>query len=406
LGLSLLILGNGLFKPNISSIVGQLYPHDSDKKDSAYTIFYMGINAGAFLGILLCGYIGEKVGWSYGFGLAGIFMFFGMMQFAFAQKIFGSLGLSPRKEEELAVIDPHANLITEEIIIESKQSKKISRDRIIVIIVFSLFTIFFWMAFEQAGGSMTIFAKDYTNRVLSGNSANIFKWVNSLIVLSAMFILSIVLGNLFKKTFKNYALANIFLGTSFLIIWGLVIWMLKKEFDAPVAEVPASWFSILNSFFIITCAPLFSKIWESKYNPTGPIKFGTGLILLGIGFAILAYGGLTIEQGAKTASVSMVWLILAYLFHTLGELCVSPVGLSYISKLSPVKVVGLMFGIWFVATFIANTLAGLTGSLIDGIVQKYSISIFFMIFAVIPIAAGFVMYGLNKTLLKKMHGIH
>lgn len=406
LGLSLLIIGNGLFKPNISSIVGQLYPHGSDKKDSAYTIFYMGINAGAFLGILLCGYIGEKIGWSYGFGLAGIFMFFGMMQFAFAQKIFGSIGLSPRQEEKLALVDPHANVVTEEIIEESKQSKKVTRDRIIVIIVFSLFTIFFWMAFEQAGGSMTIFAKDYTNRVLSGNSANIFKWANSLIVVSAMLILSLVLFNLFKKTFKKYALSNIFLGTSFLIIWALVFWMLKKEFEAPVASVPASWFSILNSFFIITCAPLFSKIWESKYNPSGPIKFGTGLILLGIGFAILAYGGLPIEQGAHTASVSMVWLILAYLFHTLGELCVSPVGLSYISKLSPVKVVGLMFGIWFVATFIANTLAGLTGSLIDGIVNKYSISIFFMIFAVIPIAAGLVMYGLNKTLLKKMHGIH
>ncbi|MBS1735191.1 MAG: peptide MFS transporter [Bacteroidetes bacterium] len=406
LGLSLMIIGNGLFKPNISSIVGQLYPHDSDKKDSAYTIFYMGINAGAFLGILLCGYIGEKIGWSYGFGLAGIFMFLGMMQFALAQKIFGSIGLSPRKEEKLALTDPHANPITEEIIAEATHSKKISRDRILVIIVFSLFTIFFWMAFEQAGGSMTIFAKDYTNRVLSGGNALVFKWVNSLIVISAMTILSIVLGRLFKKTFKDYALSNLFLGTSFLIIWALVFWMLKKEFDAPVAEVPASWFSILNSFFIITCAPLFSKIWESKYNPTGPIKFGTGLILLGIGFAILAYGGITIEQGAKTASVSMVWLILAYLFHTLGELCVSPVGLSYISKLSPVKVVGLMFGIWFVATFIANTLAGLTGSLIDGIVQKYSISIFFMIFAVIPIAAGLVMYTLNKTLLKKMHGIH
>ena len=406
LGLSLMIIGNGLFKPNISSIVGQLYPHDSDKKDSAYTIFYMGINAGAFLGILLCGYIGEKIGWSYGFGLAGIFMFLGMMQFALAQKIFGSIGLSPRKEEKLALTDPHANPITEEIIAEATHSKKISRDRILVIIVFSLFTIFFWMAFEQAGGSMTIFAKDYTNRVLSGSNALVFKWANSLIVISAMTILSIVLGRLFKKTFKDYALSNLFLGTSFLIIWALVFWMLKKEFDAPVAEVPASWFSILNSFFIITCAPLFSKIWESKYNPTGPIKFGTGLILLGIGFAILAYGGITIEQGAKTASVSMVWLILAYLFHTLGELCVSPVGLSYISKLSPVKVVGLMFGIWFVATFIANTLAGLTGSLIDGIVQKYSISIFFMIFAVIPIAAGLVMYTLNKTLLKKMHGIH
>ncbi|MEO9021677.1 MAG: peptide MFS transporter [Ginsengibacter sp.] len=406
-GLACLIIGNGLFKPNISSMVGQLYSnHDSAKKDSAYTIFYMGINAGAFLGILLCGYIGEKIGWSYGFGLAGIFMFFGMLQFAFAQKIFGTIGLSPKKEESLAINDPHTNPVTEEMEEESHLSQKIIRDRIIVIIVFSISTIFFWMAFEQAGGSMTIFAKDYTNRLLSGNSASIFKWANTLLVVVPMIILTIVLGNLFKKTFKRYALANIFLGTSFVIIWGLVIWMIGRDFSTPVAEVPASWFGILNSFFIITFAPLFSKIWESKFNPSGPIKFGTGLILLGIGFAILAYGGLSIERGAHTASVSMAWLILAYLFHTLGELCVSPVGLSYISKLSPVKIVGLMFGIWFVATFIANTLAGLTGSLIDGITARYSISTFFMIFTIIPIVAGVAMYLLNKTLIKRMHGIH
>ena len=405
-GLACLIIGNGLFKPNISSMVGQLYTNNSSKKDSAYTIFYMGINAGAFLGILLCGYIGEKVGWSYGFGLAGIFMFFGMLQFAFAQKIFGTIGLSPKKEEALAMANPQANPVTEKIIEESHQSKKITRDKISVIIVFSISTIFFWMAFEQAGGSMTIFAKDYTNRVLSGNSASIFKWANGLLVIVPMIILTIVLLNLFKKTFKKYALANIFLGTSFAIIWGLIIWMLNKESNAAVAEVPASWFGILNSFFIITFAPLFSKIWESKYNPSGAIKFGIGLILLGFGFALLAYGGLPIERGAQTASVSMVWLILAYLFHTLGELCVSPVGLSYISKLSPVKIVGLMFGIWFVATFIANTLAGLTGSLIDGITAKYSISVFFMIFTIIPMIAGLIMIALNKTLKKKMHGIH
>ncbi|MEO6133751.1 MAG: peptide MFS transporter [Ginsengibacter sp.] len=405
-GLVCIIAGNGLFKPNISSIVGQLYTHDSDKKDSAYTIFYMGINAGSFLGILLCGYIGEKVGWSWGFGLAGIFMFLGMLQFTFAQKIFGSIGLSPKKEVALSAIDPHANPVTEEIVEESHQAKKVSRDRIFVIVVFSIFTIFFWMAFEQAGGSMTIFAKDYTNRVLEGSSATIFKWVNSSIVVGAMIILCIVLFNLFKQTFKKYALSNSILASSFLIIWAIVIWKLNREFREDITEVPASWFSILNSFFIITLAPLFSKIWESKFNPSGPIKFGIGLILLGLGFAILAYGGLPIAQGAKTASVSMVWLILAYLFHTMGELCVSPVGLSYISKLSPVKIVGLMFGIWFVATFIANTLAGLTGSLIDGITSKYSISIFFMIFSVIPIVAGLVLFGLNKSLKKKMHGIH
>lgn len=407
LGLSLLIIGNGLFKPNISSMVGQLYTNDSDqKRDSAYTIFYMGINAGAFLGILLCGYIGEKVGWSYGFGLAGIFMFLGLMQFSLAQKIFGTIGLSPKKENQLAEIDPNTNAYTKELTEESHQSKKIARDRIFVIIVFSIFTIFFWMAFEQAGGSMTIFAKDYTNRVLEGSNATIFKWVNSAIVIAAMVILSVVLINLFRKTFSRFALSNGFLATAFIIIWGLVIWKTHREFNEAVTEVPASWFSILNSFFIITLAPLFSKVWESKFNPSGPIKFAIGLVLLGLGFAILAYGGLSIEQGAKTAGVSVIWLILAYLFHTMGELCVSPVGLSYISKLSPVKLVGLMFGIWFVATFIANTLAGLTGSLIDDITSKYSISIFFLIFAVIPVVAGLVLVALNKTLVKKMHGIH
>lgn len=405
-GLVCLILGNGLFKPNISSIVGQLYKHDSDKKDSAYTIFYMGINAGAFLGILLCGYIGEKIGWSWGFGLAGIFMLLGMLQFTFAQKIFGSIGLSPKKEEELALENEHANLVTEELVVESHQPKKVTRDRIFVILVFSIFTIFFWMAFEQAGGSMTIFAKDYTDRILTGSSATIFKWVNSAIVVVAMIILTVVLINLFKKTFKKYALSNTFLGLAFLIIWGIVIWKLNREFQNNITEVPASWFSILNSFFIISLAPLFSRVWESKLNPSGPVKFGLGLVLLGVGFAILAYGGLPIEQGAKTASVSIVWLILAYLFHTMGELCVSPVGLSYISKLSPVKMVGLMFGLWFAASAVANMLAGLTGSLIDRITANYSISIFFMIFAFIPIAAGIIMFILNKSLVKKMHGIH
>ena len=220
---------------------------------------------------------------------------------------------------------------------------------------------------------MTIFANDYTNRVLSGDSAAIFKWANTLLTVVPMIILTVVLWSLFRKTFAQYSLSNVFLGLSFVIIWGIIIWMLRREFAADASEVPASWFGILNSFFIISFAPLFSKIWESKYNPSGPVKFALGLMLLGIGFGILAYGGSTIPQGAKTASVSMIWLILAYLFHTLGELCVSPVGLSYVSKLAPVKLVGLMFGIWFVANFVANFLAGFTGSYIDGITEKYSL---------------------------------
>ncbi|MEM9934843.1 MAG: peptide MFS transporter, partial [Bacteroidota bacterium] len=147
-GLGLLIIGNGFFKPNISSIVGELYKNNEVKKDAAYTIFYMGINAGAFLGILLCGYFGEKVGWSYGFGMAGIFMFLGLLQFYFGQNIFGKIGLAPSKLKEEA--DTSENGKAEENI-----PAYVIRDRLIVIGVFSFFTIFFWMAFEQAGGSMT-----------------------------------------------------------------------------------------------------------------------------------------------------------------------------------------------------------------------------------------------------------
>ncbi len=281
----------------------------------------------------------------------------------------------------------------------------VNRDRIIVISVFAFFTIFFWWAFEQAGGSMTVFAESYTNRTLSGGTATTFKIVNTLLTVGPMIILSFVLANLFRKTFGKYALSNLFLATSFLIIWGIVIWMLIREFRADATEVPASWFGILNSFFIIAFAPLFSKMWESKYNPSGPVKFAIGLILMGLGFAILAYGSISIPKGAETAAVSMAWLILAYLLHTLGELCVSPVGLSYVSKLAPVKLVGLMFGIWFVANFIANWTAGITGSYIDAITDKYNMATFFLIFTIIPIAAGLVMLALNPMLKKKMHGI-
>ena len=413
LGLGLLIIGNGLFKPNISSIVGQLYKTQGKEKDAGYTIFYMGINSGAFLGILLCGYIGEKVGWHYGFGLAGIFMFFGMLQFYFAQKIFANIGLPPQKKENLLEsieniteeIEDAIEDVVDEVTDEASENALIERDRLIVIGVFSFFVIFFWWAFEQAGGSMTIFASDYTDRVLNGNGALLFKIMNAALTIIPMIIITYVLALLFKQTFSKYALSNFLLGTSFLIIWGIVIWMLQREFVSEKAEVPASWFGILNSFYIISFAPLFSKIWQSKFNPSGPIKFAIGLILLGLGFGILAFGSMGIPLGAKTASVSMVFLILAYLLHTLGELCISPVGLSYVSKLAPKRLVGLMFGIWFVASFIANTLAGVTGSYIDPIVEHYGMTVFFLIFTLIPIGAGLLIWIMNKILIRMMHGI-
>src|SRR5690606_26054980 len=144
-------------------------------------------------------------------------------------------------------------------------------------------------------------------------------------------------------------------------------WKVQREFFAVETEVAASWFQILNSFFIITLASLFSRMWEKVFNPSGPIKFAMGLGLVGVGFAALAYGSRDIPQGAAVAQVSMLWLVLAYFFHTVGELCLSPVGLSYVSKLSPKKLVGLIFGFWFTSSAIANLLAGLSGSFIDQI---------------------------------------
>ena len=397
LGLVLMILGNGMFKPNISSMVGQLYPDNSMKKDAGYTIFYMGINCGAFLGMLLCGYIGEKVGWHYGFGLAGVFMFFGMVQFYFAQKIFGKIGEKPgtvHVEEKLAAVE------------EEETPKNIVRDRLVVVAVLMLASVFFFFAFEQAGGSMTIFAKDYTQRLLDGNAGEIFKWVDAALTIFPILIVTWVLFKLSQKIYDRYPMTVIATAISFAIIWALGFWKVYREFNLAQTEVTVSWFQILNSFFIITLASSFSKLWEKVWNPSGPVKFAFGLILVAVGFVALAYGSMSIPQGAKTASVSMIWLILAYFFHTTGELCVSPVGLSYVSKLSPKKFAGLLFGLWFTASAIANFIAGKTGSYIDHIVEKYSMSTFFLIIAALPVAVALLLLIFNGKLKKMMHGIN
>ncbi|HET8885886.1 MAG TPA: peptide MFS transporter [Salinimicrobium sp.] len=462
IGLFLLVLGNGFFKPNMTSIISHLYERFPEKKDGAYTIFYMGVNAGAFLGILLCGYVGEQIGWHWGFGLAGIFMFFGMLQFYFAQNIFGSVGKKPVKEEEdlkitedsdkrnpftmfdkilifvSAVIglvwiinDPVSKiagtmlfdfsfagldgstavilfaLLLFLILLVSRivRYTKVTRDKMIAISIFAFFTVFFWAAFEQAGGSMTIFAADYTDRTLSGIWADVFRVSNTIITLVPLAIITWVLYKLFSQTFKNYALSNIFLGTSFLIIWGIVLFMLYQQYMTDNPEVPASWFSVLNSLFIIVFAPLFAKLWESKYNPPAAVKYGAGLILLGVGFLVLAYGAYGIPQGAQVAAVSIIWLIFAYFFHTMGELCLSPVGLSYLSKLVPGRMIAFMFGIWYLAIAIGNKLAGTTGGMIDKITENYSLATFFFMFFAIPAGAGVLVILMNPLLKKLMHGV-
>jgi len=466
LGLCLLVVGNGFFKPNMTSILSHMYKKHPDKKDGAYTIFYMGVNSGAFLGMLLCGYIGENPnwGWSYGFGLAGIFMFVGMLQFYFTKNIFGSIGLKPEKNENLVdadedpaeakrnpfsrldivliglisviglvwIINDPVSKITGTTVFNFKIGsltgdnfaiitalalfvfiliKRISqytpklRDKMIAVIVLAFITIFFWASFEQAGGSMTIFAKDYTARLLEGNSKIIFNIANTLITIVPLVIITYVLFSLFRKTFAKFALGNVILAIGFAIIWILVIYMLKNQYADVQAEVPATWFGVLNSLFIISCAPIVSKLWESKFNPTATIKNGLGMILLGIGFAVLAYGSSDIESGAKVASVSMIWLILAYFFHTLGELFISPVGLSYVSKLVPGRMIGIMFGIWYLAIAIGNKIAGTMGGMIDEITAQYSMSTFFLIFTLIPVGLGILIMLLTPVIKKLMHGV-
>ncbi|PKH67074.1 MFS transporter [Flavobacterium sp. ALD4] len=395
IGIGFLIIGNGLFKPNMTSIISNAYHDYPEKKDGAYSMYYMGVNAGAFLGIMLCGYIGEKISWSWGFGLAGVFMLCGMLQFYFTQDIFGDIGLKPTAESKQKSKEKAA---------AENTPTNVVRDRIIAVLIFSVFTVFFWASFEQAGGSMTIFAEKFTQRELFGNSASLFKIADALLTIIPLIIITYVLIKLFKQTFKKYATGNIILSISFVIIWGIVIWKIGREYASESTEVPATWFGILNSLFIVGFAPAFSKWWESKYNISGPMKFGLGLTFLGLGFGFLAYGSMGIDTDS-VVRVSMFWLIAAYLFHTLGELCISPVGLSYVSKLVPAAWIGIMFGVYYLFIGMGNKLAGSMGGMIETITAQYSLSTFFMIFTIVPVGAGLIMILLSPLMKKLMHGV-
>lgn len=471
IGIAFLILGNGFFKPNMTSIISKMYDGHDEKKDGAYNIFYMGVNAGAFLGIMLCGWVGEKVGWSYGFGLAGIFMLLGMLQFYYAQPLFGDIGSKPQNERKDLIDDLVDNKSKDEktavklntfrpidylligiftlsalifiindplsqigqintlnftiagmkdslffavlaavsfillLIIRIPRYTKIERDRMIAFTIFCLFTVFFWAAFEQAAGSLPIYTRDFTDRFLEGNAANIFKLIDLIVTVVPLLIITYVLWSLFRQTFSRIGRSNIILGFSFLIVWAIVIFKLYTEYNDTSTEVPVTWFAILNSLFIIIFAPLFTKWWDSQYNPPASVKYFLGLFLLGVGFAFLAFGARNLPAGAETATLSMAWLVFAYLFHTLGELCLSPMGLSYLSKLVPARMIAVMFGVYYLAIAIGNKLAHSVGAEVENITKEYSLSTFFLIFTIVPIAIGVVSLVLHPLLKKLMHGV-
>ena len=182
--------------------------------------------------------------------------------------------------------------------------------------------------------------------------------------------------------------------------------MLKIEkVTTAITEVPATWFSTLNSLFIISLAPLFSKWWESKYNPSANMKYGIGMGLLALGMACVAIGATGIEPGAKTASVSMIWLILVYLFHTMGELCISPVGLSYVSKLVPARMIAFMFGVWYLAVAIGMKGAGMFGEKIDAIANESGLSSFFWMLTIISLVMAAFSILMAPVIKKLMHGV-
>jgi POT family proton-dependent oligopeptide transporter len=464
-GLGLLVLGTGFFKPNMTSILSEMYKDHPQKKDGAYTIFYMGVNAGAFFGMMLCGYLAEKVGWHWGFGLAGVFMLLGTLQFWLAKPLFGTIGEVPdrvavKQAEELAkqsnldedrrnpftfidkilivittvvgllyaINDPLSKiaetnlfpfkigdidgqnvmiliaLVLFLVLVISRLMRytTVIRHRMIAVIIFAFFTVFFWMSFEQGASSLVIFARDNVDRTLEGNSLTIFNIINTLLTIVPLLIVSWVLILLGKQTWAKIPGSNIALIVCFVGVWAVAIWMLYKEFTATSSEITVSWFSILNSFFIIAFASTVSKLWDSKYNPSAAIKYGLGLIIMAIGFGLLAYGAYGIKEGIK---VSMIWLVLAYLFHTLGELFLSPVGLSYVSKLVPARMIAFMFGMWYLAIAIGNKLAAVLGGQIENITNQYSLSVFFLIFAIVPVIAGVLVIALNPVLKKLMHGV-
>ena len=341
-GLVLIVMGTGLLKPNISAIVGDLYPEGGARRDAGFSIFYMGINVGALIAPLITGYLGERVGWHYGFGAAGVGMVLGLVTFRIrAGDTLGPLGMLPSGTPEqqrtvkrttlagLAVIalvmilTMTGSLAINPVAVGEQMRNVIlamavgyfgylfflagldanEKKRIAVILVLFIFATIFWSAFEQAPTSLNLFAADFTDR-------NLFGW-----------------------------------------------------------EVPILWLQSVNSFFVITLAPVFAALWVTLARRgrefSSPAKFAFGLLFAGLGFFLMVGAANAVIAGGEGTLVSMWWLTGSYLLQTIGELSLSPVGLSSMTKLSPRRFVGQMMGVWFMATALGNLIAGLVGGHVD-----------------------------------------
>ena len=400
-GLTFLILGNGCFKPTVSSLVGQLYEPGDRRLDSAYTIFYMGVNVGSFLAPLVCGYFGETGNpndFKWGFLIAAIVTVFTVILFETQKNKYligpdgKQLGIIPDAKKE----QPQATKTTAQSTTHNSKKKrnylllgvltialavffywcfgndwisigiftacivfpvsillegsltKIERDRIFVIYIIAFFVIFFWAAYEQAGASLTLFASEQTDRV-------IFGW-----------------------------------------------------------EMPASWIQSFNPFFVVILAAIMPGVWgflnKRGMEPASPTKQAIGLLLLSLGYLVICFAVKDVQPGVK---VSLIWLTGLYFIHTMGEIALSPIGLSMVNKLTPIRFASLMMGIWCLSTATANKFAGTLSGLYPeaGKVKTllgYRIETmydFFMVFVVMSATASLILFLLSKKLQKMMHGV-
>ncbi len=401
-GLTFLILGNGCFKPTVASLVGQLYVPGDRRLDSAYTIYYMGVNVGSFLAPLVCGYFGETgnpADFKWGFLIAAVVTVFTVLLFETQKNKYligpdgTQLGIIPdaKKEQPARTVQSvsemdmdrskkirnylilgalaialaiffywcfgddfisigifTACIVFPVSILLQGSLTKIERSRIFVIYIIAFFVIFFWAAYEQAGASLTLFASEQTDRVILG--------------------------------------------------W----------------EMPASWIQSFNPFFVVILAAIMPGVWNALgkrgMEPASPTKQAIGLLLLSLGYLVICFGVKDVQPGIK---VSLIWLTGLYFIHTMGEICLSPIGLSMVNKLTPIRFASLMMGIWYLSTATANKFAGTLSGLYPepGKVKTLlgfqidTMFDFFMVFVVMSATASLILFLLSKKLQKMMHGV-
>lgn len=386
LGLFFIIVGTGLLKPNVSSIVGGLYPADEPaRRDAGFSIFYMGINLGAFIAPLITGWLGEGVSWHYGFGVAGLGMLIGVVQYKMTESSLGDVGAAPESTG-----DPSA---------DAARKKNITRGLYI------------------AGGLVTILLILLLTQTVVVNPVNIANW-SSVIILGSVilyFIYIFVGEKLTREEKKKIGMILI------LFFFSAVFWSGFEQAGSSLNlfadrytlrefwgwEMPASWLQSVNPIFIILLSPVFGWLWitlaKRNMEPGTPIKFSLGLIILGLGFGVMAIASAIVAKGNQ---VMPTWLIITYFLHTTGELSFSPVGLSAVTKLSPKKLVGQMMGVWFMSIALGNLIAGLVAGEFSEEAIKADPNILpdlFWFITEFTVAAGIVMLVLTP-LLKRLMG--